>query len=125
MRLHSNGKQRGGVAARAGSARDEECGWHSFDFANGRFRMSQFVASWVSGCLLIVPLIAAAADATGPARGADLGPMLEPVIVTGSYIRRTDTESPSPVDVINADDIIKSGKTSIADVIHSLSSDNS
>jgi iron complex outermembrane recepter protein len=88
--------------------------------------MRQSVASWVPGCLLILPFAAAAADTTGPGRDAsESGPTLEPVIVTGSYIRRTDTESPSPVDVINADDIMKSGKTSIADVIHSLASDNS
>ncbi len=74
----------------------------------------------------MIPLLAGAADNTGPTRdGTDSGQTLEAVVVTGSYIRRTDTESPSPVDVINADDIVKSGKTTIADVIHTLSSDNS
>lgn len=88
--------------------------------------MSQFVAGWVPGCLLILPVAAMAADAAGPGReGPESGGTLEAVVVTGSYIRRTDTESPSPVDVINAADIQKMGKTSIADVIHSLSSDNS
>jgi iron complex outermembrane recepter protein len=82
-------------------------------------------ARWLPACLMIVPVFAAA-DAKGPPReGADSGPVLEEILVTGSYIRRTDTESPSPVDVINAEDIVKSGKNSIADVIHSLSSDNS
>ena len=41
-------------------------------------------------------------------------------MVTGSYIRRTDTESPSPVDVISADDILKRGMTTMADVMHYL-----
>ena len=65
--------------------------------------MSRLVASWVSGCLLLIPVVVAAggADANGPAReGSDSGAVLEAVVVTGSYIRRTDTESPSPVDVI-------------------------
>jgi iron complex outermembrane receptor protein len=83
------------------------------------------LARWVPACLMLLPVFAAA-DAKGPPRqGADSGPVLEEILVTGSYIHRTDTESPSPVDVINAEDIIKSGKTSIADVIRSLSSDNS
>src|SRR6202162_6354683 len=100
--------------------------------------MNRLVASRVPGCLLLIP-IAAAVVAAGAARAADTvggaGPKvpanegsqasatLETIVVTGSYIRRTDTESPSPVDVITADDILKRGMTNIADVIHSLSSD--
>ena len=86
--------------------------------------MSRLVASWVSGGFLLLPLMVGAADNGGPARDASPA-ALEAIVVTGSYIRRTDTESPSPVDVINADDILKSGKTTIADVIKTLSSDNS
>jgi iron complex outermembrane recepter protein len=90
--------------------------------------MSRLVASWFAGCLLLIPVVVAAgaADANGPAHeGSDSGTVLEAVVVTGSYIRRTDTESPSPVDVISAEDILKRGMTTVADVIHSLSSDNS
>ena len=88
------------------------------------------VARWISGCLLLIPLgalgaVAGPAGSSGPARDVSQPATLETIVVTGSYIRRTDTESPSPVDVINAEDILKSGRTSIADVIHSLSSDNS
>ncbi len=80
---------------------------------------------WLPACVILIPALAAA-DVKGPPRdAADAGPVLDEIMVTGSYIRRTDTESPSPVDVISAEDIIKSGKTSIADVIRSLSSDNS
>ena len=90
--------------------------------------MSQRVASWVPGCLLFIPILAAAgaANTTGPANdGPQPVATLDSIVVTGSYIRRTDTESPSPVDVISSEDIEKMGKTNIADVIHSLSSDNS
>jgi iron complex outermembrane recepter protein len=87
--------------------------------------MSRLNASCVSGCLWLIPVIAAA-DPQGPPPGSTgSGATLETIVVTGSYIRRTDTESPSPVDIIGAADIVKSGKTTIADVIHSLSSDNS
>jgi iron complex outermembrane receptor protein len=50
---------------------------------------------------------------------------LDAIVVTGSYIRRTNAESPSPVTTIDADQIEKSGFNSIADVIRSISSDNS
>ena len=46
-------------------------------------------------------------------------------MVTGSYIRRTNSESPSPVTTIDADEISKSGLNSIADVINTVSADNS
>ena len=71
---------------------------------NGRFRMNRFVASWVPGCLslLILVGVASAADGTGPAHDGSQPPAtMEAIVVTGSYSRRTDTESPSPVDVIN------------------------
>jgi iron complex outermembrane recepter protein len=92
--------------------------------------MRRLVASWVSGCLLLIPLAgtasaADAADTNVPAHDSQGTATLDTIVVTGSYIRRTDTESPSPVDVIKAEDIEKMGLTNIADVIHSLSSDNS
>ncbi len=89
--------------------------------------MNRLAASWLPGCLSLTIIAgAAAADTTGPAHDASQSTAtMEAIVVTGSYIRRTDTESPSPIDVINADDIVKSGKTSIADVLHTLSSDNS
>src|ERR1700724_1397873 len=87
--------------------------------------MSRLIASCLPICLLLVPILDRA-QTVGPARGAsDSGASLETIVVTGSYLRRADTESPSPVDVISAEDILKSGRTTIADVIHSLSSDNS
>jgi iron complex outermembrane recepter protein len=50
---------------------------------------------------------------------------LETVTITGSYIRRTDTETPSPVQIITTDEIEKRGLTTIADAIRGLSADNS
>ncbi len=87
--------------------------------------MNRLFIGRAAACLLLIPIAAGAADAVGPSRDAAPSSTLEAIVVTGSYIRRTDTESPSPVDIINADDITKRGLTSIADVLHSLSSDNS
>jgi iron complex outermembrane recepter protein len=58
--------------------------------------------------------------------GAETEQGLQEVIVTGSYIPRTDTETPSPVTVISNVDIQASGYTSSGDVIRNLlSADNS
>ena len=45
---------------------------------------------------------------------------LQRVTVTGSNIRRVDTETPSPVQVITEADIKKSGYTSISEVLQTL-----
>jgi iron complex outermembrane receptor protein len=42
------------------------------------------------------------------------------VVVTGSLISRTDTETATPVQVVTAQDIQRSGKTSIADLLSDL-----
>jgi len=46
------------------------------------------------------------------------------VTVTGSNVRRTDSETPSPVQVLTAADIKNSGYTSIADVLHNITANN-
>ena len=89
--------------------------------------MSRLVACCVASLL---PWLAAAgspaADPQGPpAANASSTTTLEAITVTGSYIRRTNTESPSPVTTIGADEIEKSGLNSIADVIRTISADNS
>ena len=78
------------------------------------------------GALLGAALVPAAGAAeSGPARGAVPPETLESVVVTGSYIRRADAETASPITVINAEEIAKSGLNSIADVIRSAAADNS
>ncbi|MGH8282715.1 MAG: TonB-dependent receptor plug domain-containing protein [Gammaproteobacteria bacterium] len=47
------------------------------------------------------------------------------IMVTGSAIPRTSIETPAPVTVITAAQIKQSGLTTIADVVRSLSADNS
>ncbi|MDE3010173.1 MAG: TonB-dependent receptor [Pseudomonadota bacterium] len=49
---------------------------------------------------------------------------LNRVVVTGSNIRRTDTETPSPVQVLTSEDIAKSGYSSVADVLHNVTANN-
>src|ERR1700748_792648 len=46
------------------------------------------------------------------------------VTVTGSNVRRTDSETPSPVQVMTAQDIKNSGYTSVGDVLHNITANN-
>jgi iron complex outermembrane receptor protein len=46
------------------------------------------------------------------------------IVVTGSLFRRTDTETPSPVTVLTADSLQKSGITTIAEAVRSISADS-
>ena len=51
-------------------------------------------------------------------------PVVQQVTVTGSNVRRTDSETPSPVQVMTAADIKNSGYTSIGDVLHNITANN-
>ena len=46
------------------------------------------------------------------------------VVVTGSLLRRTNTETPSPVTVLTADNLATAGITTAADAIRSISADS-
>src|ERR1700723_1207842 len=48
-------------------------------------------------------------------------PELQEIIVTGSLIKRTDIETPSPVQTLTADDIKEMGYTNISQVLSNLS----
>ena len=53
-----------------------------------------------------------------PAQGSDT------IVVTGTLLRRTDTETPSPVTVLTSDNLQKAGVSTIADAIRSVSADS-
>jgi len=67
---------------------------------------------------------AALAQEAPPPPPADSGQQLERIVVTGSNIRRTDEETPSPVQIVTAKDLAQSGYTSIADVLHNITANN-
>ena len=82
----------------------------------------------LAGCLLgagaaSLPSLAAA-QSTAPAAEAEAPVEIETIVVTGSRIRRTDAETASPVQVLTREDIDRSGKQNIADVLRSVSADN-
>ncbi|MBF6023426.1 TonB-dependent receptor plug domain-containing protein [Lysobacter niastensis] len=72
------------------------------------------------------PLAAAIAVALVPGTllaqsEAPAGKTLDAVVVTGSNIKRTDAEGPSPVQVIDRVQLEQSGKQTVADVLRSIS----
>jgi iron complex outermembrane receptor protein len=66
-----------------------------------------------------------AAPAGAQTGGVSTTPELQEIVVTGSLIKRTDTETPSPVQVITADDLKNSGYTNVSDVLRTLSANGS
>jgi iron complex outermembrane recepter protein len=58
---------------------------------------------------------------TAPAEQPQPGSGLQEVVVTGSLIKRTDTETPSPVQVISDKDLVNSGFNNVSDVLRNLS----
>ena len=73
------------------------------------------------------PAFAQAADQATPAptvAGQDTAENAPDIVVTGSLFRRTDTETPSPVTVLTADSLAKSGITTATDAIRSISADS-
>ncbi|MBV8468650.1 MAG: TonB-dependent receptor [Burkholderiaceae bacterium] len=70
---------------------------------------------------MTMPVLTAQAQSTGDAP-ADA--KLEKIVVTGSNVRRIDKETPSPVQVLSADDMKQSGYTSVEDVLHNITANN-
>jgi iron complex outermembrane recepter protein len=73
--------------------------------------------------LQVVASGALAGLAVQPAFAQDSAAAQQPVqrvVVTGSLISRADTETPAPVQVLTAQDIQRSGKTSVAELLNDL-----
>ncbi|GAC1302650.1 MAG: TonB-dependent receptor [Steroidobacteraceae bacterium] len=84
--------------------------------------LSRPVPRWVIASGLGASLISLAAmGQQPPSTTSKGGPELQEIVVTGSLIKRTDTETPSPVQVISAADLQNSGYTTVSDVLRNLS----
>lgn len=78
----------------------------------------------------LVPAPAFAQDTSAP-QTAEPAPLAaeqdqtgEDIVVTGSLLRRTDTETPSPVTILTSDTLAKAGITTASDAIRSISADS-
>jgi iron complex outermembrane receptor protein len=73
------------------------------------------------GAAVFAALFAVSANAQQAAQAQPAAqPELQEVVVTGSLIKRTDTETPSPVQVISEKDLVNSGYTNVNDVLRNL-----
>lgn len=67
----------------------------------------------------------AAADAEAAAGAADTdSDDVEEIVVTGSRIKRNSFDTPTPVQVYNRDDILRSGATNMADLIRFMTANS-
>ena len=71
------------------------------------------------------PAFAQTADqAPAAVAAADQTQGTEEIVVTGTVFRRTNTETPSPVTVLTADNLQKQGIVTISDAVRSISADS-
>src|SRR5271168_668457 len=73
----------------------------------------------------VAAALCAASAGAQQASSASQGPELQEIVVTGSLIKRTDTETPSPVQIITAQDLKDSGYTQVSDVLRNLAANGS
>ena len=64
---------------------------------------------------------ASSGSSAKPTTTADDSTPLQTVTITGSLLKRVDTETPSPVQVITSEDLKDSGYTNLSDVLRNLS----
>jgi iron complex outermembrane receptor protein len=83
-------------------------------------RISRSIAAVSWGLCTAMAIASTAIAQTAPQSAIPADETLETVIVTGSHIQRTDSETPSPLQIITAEQIHESGYTNIQDVLHSL-----
>ncbi|HEY0332881.1 MAG TPA: TonB-dependent receptor, partial [Stenotrophomonas sp.] len=79
------------------------------------------LAAAVLAALALPVLPAFAADVAASAAPGGDAQTLKAVVVTGSNIKRTETEGPSPVQVIGREELERSGKVTVADALRSIS----
>lgn len=68
--------------------------------------------------------IAATFVAVGVANAQQVPQKVEKVEVTGSNIKRTDTETPAPVQIISREEIERSGAQTVSDLLQKIPSNN-
>jgi iron complex outermembrane receptor protein len=91
---------------------------HSSPNSSSQNRVRRTVNGLIAASGVAALFLAASAGAQqAPAAAA---PELQEIVVTGSLIKRTDTETPSPVQVITAEDMINTGYTNVSDVLRNL-----
>jgi iron complex outermembrane receptor protein len=92
----------------------------SFKLKSMPLAIASVIATGALSMAAINPAMAQTTSAATNEASATAAPAPQRVVVTGSLISRTDTETGTPVQIITAADIQKSGKTSIAEILSDL-----
>jgi iron complex outermembrane receptor protein len=80
----------------------------------------------LSSALVAVPALAQTTrPAAAPTTGAEEDQAEESIIVTGSILRRTDSETPSPVTVLSSEELEQRGINTVAEGLQRLASNGS
>ena len=79
-----------------------------------QYRSSARAATFAAAALVICTGTPAFAQIAPPRQPAE---QVETVVVTGSRILRTDTDTPAPIQTVTAENIANSGLTSVSDVL--------
>jgi iron complex outermembrane recepter protein len=83
--------------------------------------MDARVRNTFASFLLLGPWLHAVEAQEQPASSAGSTDQLQTVVVTGTLIKRKDFDTPSPLQVLSADDLKNSGYTTISDVLRNIS----
>jgi iron complex outermembrane receptor protein len=59
-----------------------------------------------------------------PVHNANPGSSNQEIVITGSILRRTNTETPSPVTILSSETLARRGITTVTDAVRSISADN-
>ena len=93
---------------------------------NGSRCVSRSVPRTLVATAIAAVLSAAAHAQTAPRASTDDDTTpLQTVTITGTLLKRTYTETPSPVQVITAEDLKNTGYTNVSDVLRNLSANGS
>ncbi|MBD3683978.1 TonB-dependent receptor [Stenotrophomonas sp. Br8] len=86
-------------------------------------RRRNHLATSITHILTGGALLLAGAVASSPAFAQEQATNLDRITVTGSNIPRTNTETPSPVQVVTRQEIDRTGKTTLAEYLQTITAD--
>jgi iron complex outermembrane recepter protein len=75
--------------------------------------------------VLLAAVASTATAQTAPSSDQASSSTVQEVVVTGSLIKRTDSETPSPVQILTSQDLANSGYTQVTDVLRNLAANGS
>jgi iron complex outermembrane receptor protein len=98
------------------------CAAHHFFGGNFMFELKPIARQLLLACGGLAGALLLAGPATAQQAQQGQEQKLERITITGSNIRRTDTETVAPVEIVTREEIERSGRTTVADVLKTIPS---